>query len=63
MKRETKHDCPTDMHFSDKAGKCIQNGSEEVKEYSEDPSDRDKTPTKSLRFPTTKGRVNGVPNE
>ena len=23
MKKETKHDCPTDMIFSDKKGKCI----------------------------------------
>jgi len=23
MKKETKHDCPTGMIFSDKKGKCI----------------------------------------
>ena len=23
--RETKHNCPTDMHFDDKKGRCIKN--------------------------------------
>ena len=65
-KKEIAHDCPTDMIYSNKAGKCInprlaQN--ENVNEYSADPEDRNKIPTKSLNFKHTKGKVQGVSND
>ena len=40
MKKEIKHDCPTDMIFSNTKGKCIQPDLE-TKEYTENPSSRD----------------------
>ena len=60
MKKEIKHSCPEDMIYSNKAGKCInpklaQN--ENVNEYSADPEDRNKIPSKSLQFPKTLGKV------
>ena len=56
--KEDKHDCPEKMVFSNKAGKCINPRLEDesLNEYNDDPTDRSKTPTKSLRFSTTKGR-------
>lgn len=58
MKKEVKHNCPTDMIYSNKAGKCINPRLEDesLNEYNDDPTDRSKTPTKSLRFQSTKGR-------
>lgn len=67
MKKEIKHDCPDGMIFSNKAGKCINpklDQNENVNEYSADPEDRSKIPTKSLRFKHTAGKgVDGVSNE
>ncbi len=66
MKKEIKHNCPTDMIYSNKAGKCINpdlDQNENVNEYSEDPEDRNKIPTKSLRFQHTRGKVSGVPKD
>ena len=63
MKKEIKHDCPDQMHFDEKGGKCVQDGLENLNEYSEDPEDRNKIPTKSLRFQHTLGKVRGVPQE
>jgi len=44
MKKEIKHNCPTDMIYSNKKGKCIN-------PKLEDESLNEKIPTKSLRFP------------
>ena len=66
MKKEIKHNCPTDMIYSNKAGKCINprlDQNENVNEYSADPEDRNKIPTKSLNFSHTLGKVQGVPRE
>ena len=62
LKKEVKHNCPDQMHFDEKGGRCVKNG-ENLNEFNEDPSDRSKIPTKSLRFPHTLGKVRGVPQE
>ena len=54
------------MIYSNKAGKCINprlDQNENVNEYSADPEDRNKIPTKSLNFSHTLGKVQGVPRE
>jgi len=70
LKKETEHpkghNCPDGQVYSNKAGKCITpkpDDEESLNEYSEDPQDRNKIPTKSLKFQSTKGRVQGVPQE
>ena len=67
MKKEINHSCPEKMVYSNKAGKCINpklDQNENVNEYSADPEDRNKIPTKSLRFKHTAGKgVDGVSNE
>jgi len=65
LKKEIKHDCPDGLVYSNKKGKCINPHLEDEKlnEYSEDPEDRDKVPTNSLRFRHTLGKVQGVPQE
>jgi len=68
LKKEIKHDCPTGMIFSNKAGKCVNpeldDNDESLSEFSEDPEARQKIPTKSLRFKHTAGAgVDGVSNE
>jgi len=50
----TKHNCPTSMIFSKKAGKCIQPDLEAVPE---DPNSRSKS-AKNLDFLKRKGKVN-----
>jgi len=65
LKKEIKHDCPENLVYSNKAGKCINprlEDEESLNEYSEDPDSRNKS-AKNLRFPATKGRVQGVQNE
>jgi len=55
--KEIKHNCPDGLVYSNRKGKCINPRLEDesINEYN-DPTDRSKIPTKSLRFPTTKGR-------
>ena len=45
MKKETKHNCPDDMIYSNKKGKCINPKLEDGENMNES------VPTKSLRFP------------
>ena len=58
---ETKHDCPTDMVFSDKKGKCI-NPEVEDESVNSDSSTRNIVPNPALRFPNTV-RNRGTPKE
>jgi len=50
LKKEIKHDCPTDMIYSNKKGKCIN-------PKLEDENLNEKVPTKSLQFKKTLGKV------
>jgi len=60
LKKEISHKnvCADGLVYSNRKGKCINPKLEDesLNEYNDDPTDRSKTPTKSLRFPTTKGR-------
>jgi len=57
LKKEIKHNCPDNLIYSDKKGRCINPRLEDEENLNE------AVPTKSLRFPKTKGRVQGVPQE
>jgi len=65
LKKEITHKCGDGLVYSNRKGKCINPKLEDesLNEYSEDPEDRSKIPTKSLRFQHTKGRVQGVQND
>ncbi len=60
---EVDHNCPDGQHFDAERDDCRW-PDESLNEYSKDPEDRQKIPTKSLRFRHTAGKgVNGVSNE
>jgi len=58
---EDKHDCPTDMKFNDKKGKCVNNS--ETETLNSDSSARNKS-APNLKFPKVKkisGTSEGTP--
>jgi len=67
LKKEISHKnvCGDGLVYSNRKGKCINPKLEDenLNEYNDDPTDRSKIPTKSLRFSYTLGKVQGVPQE
>ena len=64
MKKEDKHDCPTDMKFSNTKGRCVQNS--ETETVTSDSSSRNIIPNPNLRISKTKrisGTSEGTPDD
>ena len=61
MKKEVKHDCPDDMIYSNRKGKCVIPGVED-ESVNSDSSIRNIVPNPALRFPNTV-RNRGTPQE